>query len=133
MKSFKLTLAGLFGAAVALSAAAGNPASKNVIDAAYRPLPSDWWNLVKTEPEMWNSSFVRDEAKWPHTQISLAADRAFREQVMRPMTDERGGARHRLVGVLAPDAVQDEVRGACEALQARNARGGQSRGEEEMI
>ena len=50
MKNFKLTLAGLFGAAVALSAAAGNPASKNVIDAEYRPLPSDWWNLVKTEP-----------------------------------------------------------------------------------
>ena len=90
MKNFKLTLAGLFGAAVALSAAAGNPASKNVIDAAYRPLPSDWWNLVKTEPRCGTRTFVRDEAKWPHTQISLAADRAFREQVMRPMTDERG-------------------------------------------
>ena len=57
MKNFKLTLAGLFGAAVALSATAGNPASKNVIDAAYRPLPADWWNLVKTEPELWNSNF----------------------------------------------------------------------------
>ncbi len=44
-----------------------------------------------------NQSFVRDEAKWPHTQISMAADRAFRDTVMKPLVDARAAYGKKIV------------------------------------
>ena len=30
---------------------------KNIIDAEYRDLPADYWNLLQREPEKWNFNF----------------------------------------------------------------------------
>lgn len=57
MKFRNVILSGAFLLAAVPSVLAANPASKNAIDVPYRPLPADWWNLLKTEPQMWNSNF----------------------------------------------------------------------------
>lgn len=57
MKMIRTFLTATVFCTAAFLSAAGNPDSKNVIDSEYRPVPGDYWELIRREPGRWNANF----------------------------------------------------------------------------